>query len=82
MGEEPAIYGTGEPGRDPAEIVAELEHDMRLAAQELRFEEAAEIRDRIRALQGEPPEPAKGRSRSGPGRRKRPSSAGPKRPKS
>ena len=71
VAEEPAIYGAGEPGRDPAEIVAELEHDMRLAAQELRFEEAAEIRDRIRALQGEPPEPAKGRSRSGPGRRKR-----------
>jgi excinuclease UvrABC helicase subunit UvrB len=33
-------------------LLAELEHDMRLAAQELRFEEAAQIRDRIRGLQG------------------------------
>ncbi len=52
VAEEPAIYGEGEPGRDPAEVLAELEHDMRLAAQELRFEEAAKIRDRIRAQEG------------------------------
>jgi excinuclease ABC subunit B len=69
VAEEPAIYGVGEPGKDLPGVLAELEHDMRLAAQELRFEEAAEIRDRIRALQGEAVAPS--RSKSPRGRRRR-----------
>ena len=54
VGEEPAIYASGEgvPEAQLPNLIAELEHDMRLAAQELRFEEAAAIRDRLRALQG------------------------------
>jgi excinuclease ABC subunit B len=59
VAEEPAIYGEGEPGREMADVVAELEYDMRLAAQELRFEEAAKIRDRIRSLHGAPAGPPK-----------------------
>jgi len=59
VAEEPAIYSEGEPGVDPSDIVAELEHDMRLAAQELRFEEAAKLRDRIRSIQGAPAPPPK-----------------------
>jgi len=65
VAEEPAIYGAGDgvPGKELPEVIAELEYDMRLAAQELRFEEAAKLRDRIRALQGgvaEPVKPARG----------------------
>ena len=54
VAEEPAIYSAGEgpPEEQLPNLLAELEHDMRLAAQELRFEEAAQIRDRMRALQG------------------------------
>jgi excinuclease ABC subunit B len=59
VAEEPAIYGEGEPGRDLGDVVAELEYDMKLAAQELRFEEAAKLRDRIRNLQGAPTGPPK-----------------------
>ncbi len=69
VAEEPAIYGVGEPGKDLPSVLAELEHDMRLAAQELRFEEAAQIRDRIRALQGEAVAP--GASKNPRGRRGR-----------
>ena len=59
VAEEAPIYGTGEPGQNVDDLVAELEHDMRLAAQELRFEEAAKLRDRIRSLQGTEPGPPK-----------------------
>jgi len=59
VAEEPPIYGEGEPGRDAADVIGELEFDMKLAAQELRFEEAARIRDRIRTLQGAPAGPPK-----------------------
>ena len=59
VAEESAIYGEGEPGRDLGDVVAELEYDMKLAAQELRFEEAAKIRDRIRGLHGAPAGPPK-----------------------
>jgi excinuclease ABC subunit B len=59
VAEESPIYGEGEPGREMADVVAELEYDMRLAAQELRFEEAAKIRDRIRGLHGAPAGPPK-----------------------
>lgn len=57
VAEEPAVYGAG-PGlpQDTVEdLVAELERDMKLAARDLRFEDAAKLRDRIRALQGEAP---------------------------
>lgn len=57
--EESAIYGEGDPGRNREEAIAELEYDMRLAAQELRFEEAARLRDQIRTLHGAPPGPPK-----------------------
>ncbi len=59
VAEESPIYGEGEPGRDAAEVIAELEFDMKLAAQELRFEEAAKLRDRIKSLQGAPAGPPK-----------------------
>ena len=65
VAEEPAIYASGDgvPGGDLESVVAELEHDMRLAAQELEFERAAEIRDRIRGLRGGAEEPAKAHRR-------------------
>jgi excinuclease ABC subunit B len=59
VAEQQPIYGEGEPGENADELVAELERDMRLAAQELRFEEAAKLRDRIRALHGTAPGPPK-----------------------
>jgi excinuclease ABC subunit B len=59
VAEEQPIYGEGEPGENVDELVAELERDMRLAAQELRFEEAAKLRDRMRGIQGAPPGPPK-----------------------
>ena len=37
---------------DRAEKIARLTDDMHLAAQELRFEEAAKMRDRVRELEG------------------------------
>jgi excinuclease ABC subunit B len=52
--ETPEIYRVGE-GLAPADlprVISELEQDMRLAARELRFEEAAQLRDRLRALEG------------------------------
>ena len=49
----------GEPERDEASVMAELEFDMKLAAQELRFEQAAKLRDRIRSLKGAPAGPPK-----------------------
>jgi len=61
VAEEPAIYGTGDgvPKDTVDDIVAELERDMKIAARDLRFEDAAKLRDRIRALQGEAPSPPK-----------------------
>jgi len=44
---------------------------MKLAAQELRFEEAAKIRDRIRSLQGGAADAVKPQSRRSPRRRRR-----------
>jgi len=71
VAEEPAVYaaGDGPPEEQLPAVVAELEHDMQLAAQELRFEEAARIRDRIRSLQGGVAEPVRPRRR--PSRRRR-----------
>ncbi len=65
VAEEPAPYlaEDGYAGKDRDSILAELERDMRLAAQELRFEEAARLRDHLRALQGGAEEPAKPRHR-------------------
>jgi excinuclease ABC subunit B len=72
VAEEPAIYSVGEgvPERELPNLIAELEHDMRLAARELRFEEAARIRDRLRAIQGEAEAPAKTRGRRSSRRRR------------
>ncbi len=55
VAEETAIYGKGDrPDLSKDELVAELELDMKLAARELRFEDAAQLRDQLRALQGSP----------------------------
>jgi excinuclease ABC subunit B len=71
--EESAVYSAGEglPEEQLPNVIAELEHDMRLAAQELRFEEAARLRDRIRELQGERARPPKIAARRASGRRRR-----------
>jgi excinuclease ABC subunit B len=69
--EEPVIYGEGTPGLSAEELVAELERDMKLAARELRFEEAAKLRDRIRTLQGDKPVPPKASYTPQKGRRRR-----------
>jgi excinuclease ABC subunit B len=39
--------GTGEPPAEIAELITELEEEMRIAAAELRFEEAALLRDEV-----------------------------------
>jgi len=54
--EERALYfaGDGRPEEQAPHIIADLEEEMRIAAQELRFEDAARIRDQIAALQGKP----------------------------
>ena len=54
--EERALYfaGDGRPEEQAPHIIADLEEQMRIAAQELRFEDAARIRDQIAALQGSP----------------------------
>jgi len=60
VAEESAIYSAGEgyPEEQLPNLLAELEYDMKLAAQELRFEDAAKIRDRIRSLGGGTAAPA------------------------
>jgi excinuclease ABC subunit B len=68
VAEESAVYSAGEgyPEEQLPNLLAELEYDMKLAAQELRFEEAAKIRDRIRSLKGSavvPPKSAVKRKR-------------------
>ena len=56
----PDLPATPDRDEDPAHTmtreelageIAKLRDDMRLAAQELRFEEAARIRDRVRILE-------------------------------
>ncbi len=73
VAEEPALYGTDEggSGKPLTEVIAELEYDMRLAAQELRFEEAAKIRDHIRSLQGDVAEPVRPQGRRQARKRRR-----------
>jgi len=71
VAEEQAIYGEGDPSRNVADLVAELEFDMKLAAQELRFEEAAKLRDRIKSLQGAPADSPKSYTKRNVRRRKR-----------
>ena len=55
-GEEHALYyaGDGPPEQQVPHIIADLEQEMRQAAAELRFEDAARVRDQIAALQGKP----------------------------
>jgi excinuclease ABC subunit B len=59
VAEEPAAYffDTGDIEKEKPRIIAELEHEMRAAAAELRFEDAARLRDEIALLCGKPPEP-------------------------
>jgi excinuclease ABC subunit B len=71
VAEEQPVYGEGDPGRNVADLAAELEFDMKLAAQELRFEEAAKLRDRIKSLQGAPATPPKSYAKRTVRRRKR-----------
>ena len=73
VAEEGAVYSSGEglPGQELPNLLAELEYDMKLAAQELRFEEAAKLRDRIRALQGQAVGPPKAARVGRTGRRRR-----------
>ena len=73
VAEEAPLYGSGEglPKDTLDEIVAELERDMRVAARDLRFEDAAKLRDRLRALQGEAPSPPKPYARMHAKRKKR-----------
>jgi len=54
VADEDAVYvvGTDYPEAELPHIIADLEAEMSKAAEELRFEEAAQIRDRIEALQG------------------------------
>ena len=56
VAEERAVYfaGEGRPEQQLPHIIADLEADMRAAAAELRFEDAANLRDQITALQGQP----------------------------
>ena len=56
VAEERAVYfaGEGRPEQQLPHIIADLEADMRAAAAELRFEDAANLRDQIAALQGQP----------------------------
>jgi excinuclease ABC subunit B len=56
VADERALYfaGDGSPEKELPHIIADLEEQMRAAARELRFEEAANIRDQIAALQGSP----------------------------
>jgi excinuclease ABC subunit B len=71
VAEESPLYGEGEPGQDMSNVIAELEFDMGLAAQELRFEEAAKLRDHIRSLQGAAPSVPKSYTKRAVRRRKR-----------
>jgi len=59
VAEEPAAYffDTGDMEKEKPRIIAELEQEMRKAAAELRFEDAARLRDEIALLRGKPPEP-------------------------
>ncbi|MFW6239189.1 MAG: excinuclease ABC subunit UvrB [Thermodesulfobacteriota bacterium] len=48
---EPApAYGSDESGEELDALIARLEAEMRVAAKELRFERAADLRDQVRAL--------------------------------
>ena len=76
VAEESAVYsaGEGDPGEHLPNLLAELEYDMKLAAQELRFEDAAKIRDRIQSLEGgtaapAPAKPVRGNNRKARRRR-------------
>jgi excinuclease ABC subunit B len=59
VAEEPVAYlfDTGEPSKELPLLIVELEEEMRRAAAELRFEEAAELRDKVARLKGGRPEP-------------------------
>jgi excinuclease ABC subunit B len=43
-------YGADESGEELETLIARMEAEMRVAAKELRFERAAELRDQVRGL--------------------------------
>ena len=50
-GEKRASYNAAVPDRSLDEIISELEREMLQAAEELEFERAAQLRDKIRELE-------------------------------
>ena len=50
-GEKRAAYNAGVPDRSLDEIISELEREMLQAAEDLEFERAAQLRDKIRELE-------------------------------
>lgn len=66
VAEKKAAYGTKLPAEELAELLKSLEQEMRLAAKDMDFERAAEIRDAIIELKGEENKykrPTQGRAR-------------------
>jgi len=53
--EEPTYIADAAPGQSLEDRLAELEQKMKIAARELRFEEAAQLRDQMIILQGKTP---------------------------
>jgi excinuclease ABC subunit B len=73
VAEEAPLYLSGDelPREHLNEVLEELQRDMKLAARELRFEEAAKLRDRLQSLQGEDGPPTKTYAKQHSRRRKR-----------
>lgn len=66
VAEKKAAYGSKMPAEELAELLKSLEQEMRLAAKDMDFERAAEIRDAIIELKGEENKykrPTQGRAR-------------------
>lgn len=53
VAEKKAVYGSKLPPEELAKLMESLEHEMRLAARDMDFERAAELRDAIIELKGE-----------------------------
>ena len=73
VAEEPAPYfiDTGDLEKEKPRIIAELEEEMRRAAAELRFEDAARIRDEVALLRGGAPDAATARATTRPRKARR-----------